>query len=98
VTPRVWTCGIRMSLLVLLVSTQRVLQVATTPPVAWTVPFSPWLSLSLSRAHRLLRASAADLASSCARVSASLAERLHLALRQLPRVTVVALATTAELW
>ena len=48
VTPRVRTRGIRTSLLVPLVSSQRVLQVATTPPVVWTAPFSPWLSLSLA--------------------------------------------------
>ena len=46
VTPRVRTCGIRTSLLVPLVSTQRVLQVAKMPLVAWTAPFSPQLSLS----------------------------------------------------
>ena len=49
VTPPVWTHGVHMSPLVLLLSTRCVLQVATTPPVAWTAPFSPWLSLSLSR-------------------------------------------------
>ena len=46
VTPRVWTRGVHTSLLVLLVSSQHVLQVATTPPVAWTAPFLSWLSLS----------------------------------------------------
>ena len=49
VMPRVRTRGIRTSLLVPLVSSQRILQVATTPPVAWTAPFPPG-SLSLSRA------------------------------------------------
>ena len=48
VMPRVPTLGVCTSPLVLLVSSQRVLQVATTPPVAWTAPFSPWLSLSRS--------------------------------------------------
>ena len=45
-TPRVQTRGVHTSPLVLLVSSQRVLQVATTPPVAWTAPFP----LALSRA------------------------------------------------
>ena len=94
-TPRVRTRGVRMSPLVPLVSTQRVLQVATTTLVAWTAPFSP---SSLSRAHRLLRASAVALVSSCARVSASPAERLHPALHQLPCVTVIVLAAAAKLW
>jgi len=53
VMSRVWTSGVRTSPLVPLVSTRRVLQVATTPPVAWTAPFSPWLPLS--RAHRWLQ-------------------------------------------
>ena len=48
VTPRVWTHGVRTSLLVPLVSSQRVLQVATTPPVTWTAPFPSRLSLSLA--------------------------------------------------
>jgi len=39
VTPHVWTRGIRTSLLVPLVSPQRVLQLATAPPVMWTAPF-----------------------------------------------------------
>ena len=95
--PRVRTRGIRTSPLVPLVSSQRVLQVATTPPVAWTAPFFP-LALSLSRAHRLLHASAAASVSSRARVSAFPAERLHPVLRQLPRVTVVVLAAAAEPW
>ena len=47
-TPRVWTHGVRTSLLVPLVSSQRVLQVATTPPVTWTAPFPSRLSLSLA--------------------------------------------------
>jgi len=95
VTPRVRTRGIRTSPLVPLVSSQRVLQVATTPPVAWTTPFSPWLSLA--RAHHLLHASAAVSVSSRARFSASLAERLRPALRQLPRIIVVMLAAAVEL-
>ena len=94
-TPRVWTHGIRTSPLVPLVSSQRILQVATTLPITWIAPFP--LCLSLSRAHHLLRVAAAVLVSSRARVSASLAERLHPVLRQLPRVTVVMLAAAAEL-
>ena len=93
--PRVWTRGIHTSPLVPLVRSQRILQVATAPPVASTVPFSLWLSLS--RAHRLLCVAAAASVSSRARVSPFLAERLYPVLRQLPRVTVVALAAAAEL-
>jgi len=96
VTPRVWTRGVRTSPLVPLVSSQRVLQVATTPPVTWTAPFPLWFALS--RAHRLLRVAAAASASSRARVSVPPAERLHPALRQLPRFTVVMLAAAAEPW
>jgi len=64
VTPRVWTRGVRTSPLVPLVSPQRVLQLATAPPVAWTAPFH---SGSLS----LACVAAAASASSRARVSAS---------------------------
>jgi len=92
--PRVWTRGVRTSPLVSLVSSQPVLQVATTPPVAWTVPFPLWFSLA--RARRLLRVAAAALASSHARVSAPPAERLHPVLRQLPRIPVVELVAAAE--
>jgi len=48
VTPRVWTRGVRTSRLVPLVSPQRVLQLATALPVAWTAPFHSQLSLSLA--------------------------------------------------
>ena len=94
VTPRVWTRGIRTSLLVLLFSSQCILLVAMTPPVAWTAPFPRWLSLS--RVHCLIRLAAAASASSRARVSPSPAEQLHLVLHQLPRFTVVMLAVTTE--
>jgi len=73
VTPRVWIRGVRMSPLVPLVSPQRVLRLATVPPVAWTLPFHSRLSLSLS----LSRASSSprhrrcfgELARTCLRVS-----------------------------
>jgi len=94
VTPRVWTRGVRTSPLVPLVSSQRILQVATTPPVAWTTPFPLWFALS--HAHRLLRVAAAVSASSRARVSAPPTEPLHPVLRQLARFTVVVLAAAAE--
>jgi len=73
VTPRVWTRGVRTSPLVPLVSPQRVLQLATAPPVTWTAPFPLWFALS--RVRRLLRIAAAASASSCARVSVSPAKR-----------------------
>jgi len=47
VTPRVWTRGVRTSLLAPLVCPRRVLQLATAPPVTWTAPFHPG-SLSLA--------------------------------------------------
>jgi len=74
VTPRVWTRAIRMSPLVPLVSPQRVLQLATAPPVAWTAPFH--FRLSPSRVHQLLRVAAVASPSSRVRVSVSPAERL----------------------
>jgi len=79
VTPRVWTHGIRTSPLVPLVSPQRVLQLATAPPVAWTAPFP--LRFALSRVCRLLRVAAVASASLRARVSASPAKQLCPALR-----------------
>jgi hypothetical protein len=94
VTPRVWTHGVRTSPLVPLVSPQRVLQLATTPSVAWIAPFP--LRFALSRARRLLRVAAAASASSRARVLPPPAERLHPKLRQLPRFPVVELAVDAE--
>ena len=69
VTPRVWTRGIRTLPLVPLVSPQRVLQLATTPPTAWTAPFP--LRFALSHVRRLHRVAAAASASSRARISAS---------------------------
>ena len=90
--PRVWTRGVRP--LVPLVNPQRVLQLATTPPVAWIAPFP--LQSALSRARRLLRVAAVALASSRACVSAPPAERLHPELCQLPRFPVVELAVAVE--
>jgi len=71
VTPRVWTRGVRTSLLVPLVSPQRVLQLATVLPVAWTAPFDSQLSLSLSRAPSSPRRRRCfgELARACLRVS-----------------------------
>jgi len=94
VTPRVSTRGVRMSPLVPLVSPQRVLQLATTPPVVWTAPFS--LQSTLSRARRLLRVAAAASVSSRAHVSAPPAERLRPELRQLPRFPVIELVAAVE--
>jgi len=68
VTPRVWTCGVRTPPLVPLVSPQRILQLATAPPVAWTAPFPSRSALSrvlvFSASPPLLRRARA-LASPC---------------------------------
>ena len=69
VTPRVWTHGVHTSPLVPLVSTRRVLQVATTPPVAWTAPFYPWLSLARSSSSPCLRRCFGELRRSCHGIS-----------------------------
>jgi len=94
VTPRVWTRGVRTSPLAPLVSPQRVLQLATAPPVAWTAPFHSWLPPS--RVRRRLRVAAVASASSRARVSVSPAKQLHPALRQPLHFTVVKLVAAAE--
>ena len=93
-TPRVWTRGVRTSPLVPLASPQRVLQLAMTPPIAWTAPFP--LRSALSRARRLLRVAAAASTSSRAHVSAPPTERLRPELHQLPRFPFVELAMAAK--
>ena len=92
--PRVWTRGIRTSPLVLLVSPQRVLQLATALPVAWTAPFHS--RLPPSRVCRRLRVAAVASASTRVRVSVSPAKQLRPALRQPLHFTVVKLVAAAE--
>jgi len=69
VTPRVWTRGVRTLPLVPLVSSQCILQVATTPPVAWTAPFPLWFSLVRSSSSPRRCRCFGELAPSCLCIS-----------------------------
>ena len=68
-TPCVWTRGVRTSPLVPLIGPQRVLQLATALPVAWTAPFHSRLSLSRASSSPRRRRCFGELARACLRVS-----------------------------